>query len=59
MTGLNTSPVSPIIPVCFGNTQYTAMSLLQVPYLIEAPPNGSAICHKIVAPPQNRSAQPF
>ena len=31
------------------------MSPLEVPSLIEAPPNGSAICHKIVAPPQNKN----
>ena len=29
---------------------FTVMSLLEVPYLIEAPPNGFASCHKIVAP---------
>ena len=37
----------------------TVKSLLEAPYLIEAPPNGSASCHKIVAPPQNRSARRF
>ena len=26
------------------------MSLLEAPYLIEAPPNGSASCHKTVPP---------
>ena len=30
----------------------TVMSLLEVPYLIEAPLNGPASCHKIVAPTQ-------
>ena len=34
----------------------TVMSLLEAPYLIEAPPEGPANCHKIVAHPQNRSA---
>ena len=32
------------------------MSLLEAPYLIEAPPSESTHCHEIVAPPQNRSA---
>ena len=31
------------------------MPLLEAPCLIEAPPKGSANCHKIVAPAQNRS----
>ena len=35
---------------------YTVMSLLEVPSLIEAPPSDYAHCHRIVAPPQNRSA---
>ena len=35
----------------------TLMSLLEAPYLIEAPPNGSASYHKILALPQNRSAR--
>ena len=30
-----------------GMVLYTVVSLLEVPYLIEAPPKGSAICHKI------------
>ena len=30
------------------------MSLLEAPSLIEAPPNGSANCHKIVAPPKKK-----
>ena len=34
---------------------YTVMSLLEAPSLVEAPPNGPANCHKIVALPQNRS----
>ena len=37
----------------------TVMSLLEATYLIEAPPNKSSSCHKIVAPPQNRRAQRF
>ena len=37
----------------------TVLSLLEAPYLIEAPPNGSASCHKIVVPPQNRNAWRF
>ena len=32
------------------------MSLLEAPYLIESPTKGSAICHKIIVPPTNRSA---
>ena len=44
---------------CLACEVYTVMSLLEAPYLIEAPPNGSTICHKIVAPPQNRSARRF
>ena len=38
---------------------YIVMSLLEEPYLIEAPPNGSTSCHNIVAPPQNRSVRRF
>ena len=34
----------------------TVMSLLEAPYLIEAPLSESAYCHGIVEPPQNRSA---
>ena len=41
------------------NLAPTVMSLLEALYLIEAPPNGSASCHKIVAPPQNRSTRHF
>ena len=36
--------------------KFTIMSLLEAPYLIEAPPSESAHCHRRVAPPQNRSA---
>ena len=38
---------------------YAVMSLLETPYLIEAPSIWSARCHKIVAPPQNRSTGRF
>ena len=40
-------------------TTVTVMSLLEAPYLTEAPLNGSTNCHKIVAPPQNRSSRRF
>ena len=43
----------------WGNISATVISQLEVPYLIEAAPNESASCHKIVAPPQNRSAWSF
>ena len=37
-------------------SEYTVMSLLKVPHLIKVSPTGPASCHKIEAPPQNRSA---
>ena len=37
---------------------HTVMSLLEAPYLIEAPQNGSASCHKIVASPSTPPPPP-
>ena len=48
-TGINRSVFS----------KHTVMSQLEAPSLIEAPPNGSASCRMIVAPPENRSARRF